>query len=711
MSYQVTFTETTNPAKPALTVADQTLNSQTSLTFVGKNYAGYAPVVANNFLHLLENFANNTAPANPIEGQLWYDNTSGVNLLKVFDGAIWTSAGSVKKAGSAPLAANSNPGDLWVNTTTSQLYVFSGSNWLLVGPQFSSGSLTGTVVDTIVDTSNVTHNVISLYANNYRLAIISKETFTPKSTIVGFTTVNQGFNLSTVDSTNTTDLSRIWGTASNADALLVTGVSIPSANFLRSDVSSTSNFPLTIRADGGLTIGSNSSFNIGRDGTSTVLYSKSSGDSVDIRLNNNSVPVTVVHIDALSRVGIGSNNTAPTATLDVAGTVNASGDLLVTSTTDATGTVVGTLGGSIKTLGGIAVQKNIVIGKNAYINGKLYLDTLDTVTGVPTPGSVILPTTTGIYDIGSSTASFRNVYADTFSGNFTGTFTGTLQGSISGSAARLASPTVFSMQGDVSSDNISFTGQSSLGIATFTTTINQNFISNKTTVDDSLLSDTLLVYRAGSVNLVKMTKETLLKHVATVPVGAIMPYAGTIVPDGYLLCDGSEVRTSEYSALYGVIGYTYKSATLLQGIATFALPDLRGRFPLGRDNMDNEQRIPSRDDASILIDAGGGAANRVTDVTADIVGTGAGAQTITLTVNNLPDHKHNLSSTAAQYYAGGLPGGASDTAAVPGNGLPNSSTGSGLPNSGGIISSTLGAAVTVMNPYTTINYIIFTGVL
>jgi len=163
MSYQVTFTETTNPAKPALTVADQTLNSQTSLTFVGKNYAGYAPVVANNFLHLLENFANNSAPANPVEGQLWYDNTSGVSLLKVFDGTIWTSAGSVKKAGAAPLAANSNPGDLWVNTTTAQLYVFSGSNWLLVGPQFSSGSLTGTVVDTIVDTSNVTHSVISLY--------------------------------------------------------------------------------------------------------------------------------------------------------------------------------------------------------------------------------------------------------------------------------------------------------------------------------------------------------------------------------------------------------------------------------------------------------------------------------------------------------------------------------------------------------------------
>jgi len=707
MSYQVTFTETTNPAKPALTVADQTLNSQTSLTFVGKNYAGYAPVVANNFLHLLENFANNTAPANPIEGQLWYDNTSGVSLLKVFDGTIWTSAGSVKKTGSAPLAANSNPGDLWVNTTTAQLYVFSGSNWLLVGPQFSSGSLTGTVVDTIVDTSNVTHSVISLYANNYQLAIISKETFTPKSTIVGFTTINQGFNLSSVDSTNTTSLSRIWGTASNADALLVTGVSVSSSNFLRSDTSSTSNFPLTIRADGGLTIGNNSGFNIGRDGTSTILYSKASGDSVDFKLNNNSNPVTVLHINALSRVGIGSNNTSPTATLDVAGTVIASGDVSVTSTTNTTSLTTG----SIKTAGGIAVSKNIRIGKDATINGKLYLNTLDPTTGLESPGSVILPSTTGIFDIGSSTASFRNIYADSFVGNFSGAFTGTLQGSISGAAARLASPTVFSMQGDVSSDNISFTGQSSFGTATFTTTISQNFISNKSSADDSLLSDQLLVYRTGSANLLRMTKETLLRHVATVPIGAIMPYAGTAVPPGYLFCDGSEVKTANYPELYGVIGYTYKSATLLLGSATFALPDLRGRFPLGRDNMDNDQRIPSKDDASILIDSGGGSANRVTDVTADIVGTGSGSQTVNLTLNNLPDHKHNLSSTSAQYYAAGLPSGVSDTAAVPGLGLPNSSTGSGLPNSGGVISGTLGAAVTIMNPYTTINYIIFTGVL
>ena len=62
MPYKVTFTETTNPAKPPINVEDQSLNTEKSLSFVGKNYAGYAPVIAENFLHLLENFAKNLPP-------------------------------------------------------------------------------------------------------------------------------------------------------------------------------------------------------------------------------------------------------------------------------------------------------------------------------------------------------------------------------------------------------------------------------------------------------------------------------------------------------------------------------------------------------------------------------------------------------------------------------------------------------------------------
>ena len=710
MAYQVTFTDSTNPAKPSITVDDQALNTQTSLTFVGKNYAGYAPEIAKSFLHLLENFANNNPPSNPVEGQLWYDNSTGVSLLKVFDGTIWTAAGSIKKAGTVPAAANSNPGDLWVDTTTAQLYVFSGSNWLLVGPQFSSGKLTGPVITSIVDTNNVSHSVISLYANDYQIAIISKETFTPKSTVTGFATVNQGFNLSSTDSTNTSALSRIWGTAEKADALLVGTTTVPAANFLRTDISSVTNYPISIRADGGLTVGSNLNFNIGTgsDGTSTVLYSKASGNSVSFRLNNDNTPITVLHLAANSRVGIGTNNTTPASTLDVSGLITSSGGLNVTSVVDS----VSTTTGSIVTAGGLAVGKKTTLNDDTTINGQLYLNWLDSTTSLPQPGSALLPSTTNVYDIGSSALSFRNIYAESFVGNFTGTFTGTLQGSISGSAARLASPTAFSLVGDITSDIVNFTGQSTFGTAIFNTTLSQNFISNKDPTTDSLATDQMLIYRAGNSNLSRMSKDVFLKHVATMPVGAIFPYAGTVVPTGYLLCDGSEVRISDYPVLYSIVGYTYKAAISLQGYATFALPDFRGRFPLGRDNMNNGGVIPSNADTGILISGQPQeAANRVTDVTADLLGTGSGSQAVSLTTSNLPDHKHNLSSATAQYYAAGLPGGVSDTSAVPGLGLPNLSTGSGLPNSGGVIAGQLGTAVNVMNPYTTINYIIFTGVL
>ena len=71
MPYSVSFTDSTNPAKPSITVADGSLNSQTSMTFVGQGYAGYASVFAGDLLHLLENFAAASAPVNPVQGQLW----------------------------------------------------------------------------------------------------------------------------------------------------------------------------------------------------------------------------------------------------------------------------------------------------------------------------------------------------------------------------------------------------------------------------------------------------------------------------------------------------------------------------------------------------------------------------------------------------------------------------------------------------------------
>jgi hypothetical protein len=442
MTYQVTYTESNNPAKPPITVQDQSINQQTSLDFVGQNYNGYGPIIANDFLHLLENFANTTSPRNPVQGQLWYD--TSVSTLKIWDGTTWNSAGSLKKSATAPEVANSLQGDLWVDTSNSQLYLFSGSNWLLVGPQFSQGTLTGPIVENIVDTNNITHSVISNYSSStttgtsYRISIISKDSFTPKLAVPGFTTINQGVNLSQLDATNT----RFWGTAQQADALLVGNSTVSSINFLRGDTTSVTNYPISIRSNGGLSVGSDLSFNIGTNGNTTIFYNKNSGNDISFVLNNGTSTPSVLYLKANGNVGMGPNNTNPQSTLDINGSLAVSAGVSVTSTTNSSS--VGT--GSIKTTGGLSVALNSNFGGSVTAYGNILVNNL--VGGNPSAGPVILPGTDSaknLYDIGSASRPFRNIYANSFVGTFNGSFTGSLAGSVNGSAAKLASPTQFSL--------------------------------------------------------------------------------------------------------------------------------------------------------------------------------------------------------------------------------------------------------------------------
>lgn len=717
MTYSVNYTETTNPAKPSITVEDQSLNTETSLKFPGKNYAGYGPVIAENFLHLLENFARSTPPGSvsgegqPVQGQLWYDNSTGINLLKVYDGTSWTAAGSVKKASEAPGVTSSIKGDLWVDTDNQQLYVFSGSSWILIGPQYSSGLKTGPEVETIVDTANITHNVVTIWVENTRLAVITNDSFTPKVTLAGFTTFGKGYNLSTTGINSTTSPTRWWGVASEADALRVDNKTIPASSFLRSDILSTSSNPINVRNNSGISIGNDLGFTIATDANTAILYSKTSGNSIDFKVNSGS-PTTVLHIDGITNnIGVGAGNTSPRESLDILGNVIASGSLTIESDSS----------GSITTAGGLEVSQSAVIGGTTTLNSTIYVNNLDEL-GNQVGGSVILPGTSSTfpnYDIGSESRPFRNVYAQTFSGDFNGRFTGTLTGSISGSAAKLASPTVFSITGDVSTKQpISFDGQTITGTAIFDTEITQDVITGKSVVADSLPGDQFLVYRAGTNGgLRRTTKQAILSNVALVPVGVIFPYAGLapdtvpsgVLPSGYLLCDGGEVLISDYPELFNVIGFTYKPANQLVGAGTFALPDFRGRFPLGRDNMDNGNTVLDRD--GISRDAGGGSANVVKDATADVVSGKSGAESVSLVTANLPDHEHTLNSGTAQYYAAGVPGGIADGAANAGYGMPATSTGYGYSSSGGINSETVGQPIRTMNPYMTINYIIFTGKL
>jgi len=691
MSYNIDYSDV--PNNGSITVADQTLNTETSLTFVGKNYTGYSQYIAENFLHLLENFAKSTEPTNPIQGQLWYD-TGGLSnpaqpQLKVFDGTNWIAAGNVKKATSAPLAMSTTIGDLWVDTANQQLSLWSGSRWILVGPQFSEGTQTGPQIEPIIDTTapiGVSHNVIKLVVSDEIVAIISKDAFTPKTTIEGFSTINQGINISTKDfDGDGTVLNKLWGIAENANSLLVGNTSVAAANFLRGDVASVSNYNIGIRNNSGLSVGSDLSTSLGTSQVGeSILYNKIDGSSIFLRVRQSGIDKDIVTV---SGTNVGINKTNPTEALDVNGVIKTSDSLVITGTTNSTNLLTG----SLKTAGGAAITKSLYIGQNLV------------VTGTAATGSVAVTGT--VSASGAITAS--SMTATTFNG----TFVGQLSGSVTGTATRLSSPTVFSLQGDVSSNAISFTGAQVGGVATFTTILSSDFINTKTAVLNSVPTDELIINRIGT-GLRKTNKQTFLSNVATMPTGVIMPFAGTTIPSGYLLCDGSEQLISSYPELFAVIGYTYKPLADILGVSTFALPDLRGRFPLGKDSMNNGTQVPllpTGENSGPTINP---SADRVTSVTADTVGMYDGAEDQLLEVSNLPEHRHNLQGNAGgQYYAfRNTPGAPDDTDASSGLGATATETGQYLNNSGPIdTTGSLGVPFTTMNPYLTINYIIFTG--
>jgi len=166
MSYTINLTDGALFA----TIADGTINTSSSMTLVGKNYAGYGEFLDTNFIHLLENASNTTAPGAPLTGQLWWD--SGNGLMKVYTGVTWKTISSATSSSTAP--TNNVTGDLWYDTVNQQLNVWTGTAFLLVGPQFTAGTgTTGAIVATIVDNTSQSHVVIELYVNDDIVGIVS----------------------------------------------------------------------------------------------------------------------------------------------------------------------------------------------------------------------------------------------------------------------------------------------------------------------------------------------------------------------------------------------------------------------------------------------------------------------------------------------------------------------------------------------------------
>lgn len=179
---------------PLATIADgQTNTTATSLTLVGKNFAGYGTFLNENFVKLLENFASANEPANPKSGQLWYQTST--RLLQVYNGNSWKSISGAQSVADEPTFRVA--GDLWFDSVNQQLKVWSGAGWVVIGPSFTSTTGTsGAVADTVIDSSQFSHVVVKFFVQNQLVAVLSKDsTFQPATTIPGFPSIKPGLNL------------------------------------------------------------------------------------------------------------------------------------------------------------------------------------------------------------------------------------------------------------------------------------------------------------------------------------------------------------------------------------------------------------------------------------------------------------------------------------------------------------------------------------
>lgn len=159
-------------------------------------------------------------------------------------------------------------------------------------------------------------------------------------------------------------------------------------------------------------------------------------------------------------------------------------------------------------------------------------------------------------------------------------------------------------------------------------------------------------------------KELVLKPGGdTLPIGGIIAFASDTIPSGWLLCDGRAVSRTEYAELFKVIGTKHGSGN---GSTTFNLPNPKGRTLVGKDS---------------------------TDTDFNELGKTGGEKTHTLTVDEMPSHKHELIVNKQQ--------GGANAALQPTWGTAFSST-----DSGSILATGGDQPHNNLQPYIVQNYII-----
>src|SRR6056300_73953 len=317
MAYTINKTDGT----VVTTITDGTVDNTTSLQLFGKSYSGFGEGLNENLVKLLENAASTAAPTAPLRGELWFDTST--NQLKVYDGTSFKPTGGSKAQSSAP--TNPSSGDLWLDTDDDQVYAYTGSAWQLVGPVYTSGqTLSGWKIETLASAGG--NKVISsMYAGNTRVAILSKETFTPSATQTGFAEIKAGITLNSTlgavfDGTNTQAANIDVSSTTNTSATVIAG-----GNFLRADAADTTTGALTVDADGGVIIGDAQELSITVSSNDVTVAQTSQDKDLKFTVNDGGVTKTPLQLTGAD------GGVDITGDLTITGNLNVSGAYNYTS--------------------------------------------------------------------------------------------------------------------------------------------------------------------------------------------------------------------------------------------------------------------------------------------------------------------------------------------------------------------------------------------
>jgi len=363
MSYNITLT---NGSLFAV-IPDGTVNTQSSMTLIGRNYAGgYGEFQDDNFIRLLESNANNIAPSAPLTGQLWYNTTT--KTLQVYNGTQFKSISGATSSATAP--TNNQTGDLWYNTVNDQLNVWNGTSWTVIGPPIPGTS--GAIPAILYDSANVAYPVLELNSGPTTVGIINRaQRFAPYPALSGFANVYPGITLNSSIANII-----VAGTSTNSRELN----GIPASGFM-SSLSNTQTYgTLSVLNNNGLAVGNNNNFTANITSNDVNLFNTTLNGNLNLGINTNGTNTTAFQING------STGNVTVVGNLTVSGTTTTVNTEIINTSEVVTGSLTA---GSITS--NTSVTSNTITANTITINNSLSGNVVaaNTVTATSVVGNVV----------------------------------------------------------------------------------------------------------------------------------------------------------------------------------------------------------------------------------------------------------------------------------------------------------------------------------